>query len=573
MKTKQQKQVEKKADWSRFLVLIYLIIISILFIANYNRIFDEKIDMNGDNIVYYSLGKSLADGKGYINTIGFEETPHGHFPPGYPAFISVLMKAGISSIHAIKVANGFLLYFSLMLLFFIFADLSKNNLIAFTATAFLAYHSQLLRFATIMMSEILYIFVTALIILIVLKWNVKTIFAERKKLWRDISLIILLSASLAYLYFVRTIGVSLMLAVLFYYGIIFIQSLIKYFRIRWNDSGLPTKQAMTEMVKYAAICGVALISLLAPKMAWDARNIKCFGRAGSNYTSVFLQKEGGGQMETLADWLERLKNNPTNYITNFIPTAIFNSLPDTEKPTLGDWLKGLIFTALMFFALYKSGKKGLVLFLYLGFTFCVLFAYTEIYAGHRHMTPTMPFLVFLFLYGCFEFVKLLIDKYFKVKESKIYAISLSVLVCAIFSLVAQPIYAESMKGIELQAKYKTYNQFNATPSFVQFLQAADWIKGNIPATARIACRKPEIFHIFTDGRKCGNFPFYATPEDILKGFEENKIDYVIIDWWFRHAYHTVVPCIQKYSDKFVVVHQIGGADNQPATYVVRFLHE
>jgi hypothetical protein len=571
MEIKRQKKVEKKIDFSKLLTVIYLIIISVLFIANYNGIFDEKFDMNGDNINYYSLGKSLAAGNGYTNTMGYEESPHGHFPPGYPAFISVLMKSGISSIHAIKVANGFLLYFSLILLFFIFTGLSGNNLIAFTATAFVAYHSGLLRFATIMMSEMLYIFLTALIILIVLKWNVGTIFSERKKLWRDIAAILLLSASLAYLYFVRTIGISLILAVLLYYGIIFIQYAVKTVKNRKIVEKYKENKVL--LIKYASICGVVLISLLAPKMAWDARNIKCLGHAGSNYAGVFMSKGGGEKMETLADWQERLKNNTTNYITRFIPTAVFNSSPDTGKElTSGDWAKGLIFILLMFFALYKSGKKGLVLFFYSGLTFCVLAAYSETYAGHRYMTPVMPFLIFLFLYGCYELAKLLIGKFFKIKETQIYVVSLSVAVCAIFSLIAQPIYAESIKEIKLQAKYKTYNQFNATLPFLEFLQAADWIKKNIPDTARIACRKPEIFYISTSGGKCAGIPYYGTPEDVLKSFEENRTDYVIIDWWFGHAYRTVIPCIQKYGDRFRVVHQIGGYNNQPATYVVQVLH-
>jgi hypothetical protein len=571
MKMKRHEKVEKTTGFSKYPAFIYLIIISVLFVTNYNRIFDGKFDMNGDNIVYYSLGKSLAEGKGFTNVIGFEETPHGHFPPGYPAFISVLMKSGINSIHSIKVANGFLLYFSLLLLFFIFSDLSKNNLIAFTATAFVAYHSQLLRFATIMMSEMLYVFLTALIILIVLKWNVQTAFSERRKLWRDIAVILLLSASLAYLYFVRTIGIALILAVLFYYGVILIQYLIQIVQNRKIIEKYKKNKVL--LIKYASICCIVFISLLAPKMAWDARNIKCFGRAGSNYVSQFMAKEGGGKMETLADWQERLKNNSSNYIAKFIPTAVFNSFPDTEKElTAIDWIKGLIFILLMIFALYKSGKKGLALLFYLGLTFCVLATYIETYAGHRHMTPTMPFLIFLFLYGCYGFAELLAGKFLKVKKSRIYTVSLSVAVCIIFLIAVQPVYAKSMKEIELQAKYKTYNQFNTSPSFFEFLQAADWIKKNTPDTARIACRKPEIFYISTAGRKCSGILYYATPEEVLNHFEENKIDYVIIDWWFRHAYHTIVPCIQKYNDRFRIVHQIDGNNNQPATYVVRFLH-
>jgi hypothetical protein len=574
---KQQKTVEKRSgekfNFSKILIPVYLVIISCLFVANYNAIFDEKVDMNGDNIYYYSLGKALSDSKGYTNVIGFDETPHGHFPPGYPAFISMLMQTGISSIHAIKVTNGFLLYFSLLLLFFIFAKLSRNNIIAFVSTSFVACHSQLLRFATIMMSEMLFVFVTALIIFIVLEWNVKKAFSNRKKLLIDIVAICLLSASLAFLYFVRTMGVALIIAVLLYYGVIFVQYLIKTFKERKNADLFGQNKII--LIKYAAICVVVLISLFAPKMAWDARNAKSLGKSGSDYANDFMKKGGGEKMTTFDDWKERLKHNSTAYITNYVPTAIFNSVPQEEqKATTGAWLKGLIFIVLMFLALFKSGQKGLLLLFYVGITFAVLVLYTEIYTGHRYMTPVMPFLIFLFLSGCFELINLLIVKLFKIKSgSKIYTSIISIAACAIFIFAVQPSYAQSFKDIKLQAKYKYYNQANATPSFLEFIQAAQWVQKNIPDSERVASRKPEIFYIFTDGRKCGGFPQYATPEEVIDGFEKNKINYVIIDWWFRHAYATVVPAIQQYPDKFRIVNQFGGANNQPATYVVEFLGE
>ncbi|MDR1542851.1 MAG: hypothetical protein LBS50_00275, partial [Prevotellaceae bacterium] len=312
MKQQTQKTaVAKKVlplQYTKILVPIYLVVISIVFFASYNRIFDEKFDMNGDNIYYYSLGKALADGKGFTNIIGYDETPHGHFPPGYPAFISVLMKMGVNSIHAIKVANGFLLYFSLILLFFIFAHLSKNNIIAFTATVLCTLHAQLLRFSTIMMSESLYIFLSALIIFIVLKWDIKKAFPFGKgekfftrTIWRDIIAIILLSASLAYIYFVRTMGVSLILAVLLYYGIILIWHLIQYFKnfSVITEKSLRTKSAKTK--KYIIIYCILLISFFAAKWSWDARNVECFGKSGTSYVNDFMKKEGGNKMETLAD--------------------------------------------------------------------------------------------------------------------------------------------------------------------------------------------------------------------------------------------------------------------------------
>ena len=570
-----EAKTEKKFIYSKFLVPVYLIVISALFYANYNAIFDEKVDMNGDNIYYYSLGRAMADGKGFTNVIGYEESPHEHFPPGYPAFISVLMKTGLSSIHAIKVANGFLLYLSLILLFFIFAKLSKNNIIAFVSIAFSASHAQLLRFSTIMMSEMLFIFLTALIIFIVLFWNVKDAFANRKKLGIDIGALVLLSVSLAYLYFVRTVGVSLMLAVLIYYGIVFIQYLFK--TIKKTRQKQDVRQDKMVLIKYAVVCFVVILSILVPKMAWDARNRQAFGNAEISYLGDFMNKGGGEKMASFDDWKERIISNSTVYITKYIPSSIIyihNYSPTDTKATSGEWGKGLFFVALMLLALFKSKQKGLLLFFYLGITFCVLLFYPEQFAGHRYMTPVMPFLIFLFIDGFYELSNLFKAKFLRLKaENKVYKNVLAISVCAIFFLIAQSSYSQSFNDIKSQARYKTYNERNAMPPFLEFIQATDWIAKNIPDTARIASRKPEIFYIFSGNRKCAGLPYYGTPEEVLNDFEKNKIDYVLIDWWFRHAYTTVVPCIQKYEDKFRIVHQIGGQNNQPVTYIVQFLRD
>ena len=67
-------------------IYLCLAIIACVFIVNYLKIFDFKPDLNGDNVYYYALGRAIAAGKGYTNIMFLEETPHSHFPPGYPLF-------------------------------------------------------------------------------------------------------------------------------------------------------------------------------------------------------------------------------------------------------------------------------------------------------------------------------------------------------------------------------------------------------------------------------------------------------------------------------------------------------
>lgn len=42
---------------NRFVIAILLLIISVVFFVNYSALYDKKLDMNGDNIYYFALGK------------------------------------------------------------------------------------------------------------------------------------------------------------------------------------------------------------------------------------------------------------------------------------------------------------------------------------------------------------------------------------------------------------------------------------------------------------------------------------------------------------------------------------
>ena len=62
--------MEKKTNYSiqtllesRSFLYVLLLIVTICFVSTYTKIYDVKLDMNGDNIHYYALGKALAERK------------------------------------------------------------------------------------------------------------------------------------------------------------------------------------------------------------------------------------------------------------------------------------------------------------------------------------------------------------------------------------------------------------------------------------------------------------------------------------------------------------------------------
>ena len=563
---------QKKFPLKIVVVLCVSVALSILFFSNYSRTFDHKIDMNGDNIQYYSLGKSLSEGNGFTNTMGFEERPHTHFPPGYPLFISFIMKLGFDDIVSVKMANGFLSFISIFLLCYFLYLISRKWLIAIVSAAFFASHPVILRYSTIMMSESLFIIISLIIFIIIMKWDVTKAFREKKKYWKDTLFLFSLIACMSYVYFIRTMALSLIFAVIFYYAIILLIDFFKWIKLKKQNSeeqNLPERKR--GFLKQGLLLTLLILSFLIPKFAWDARN-NSINKTQDAYVDAFFMKPGGEKMTTFDDWKTRVTNNAVAYTTKWVPTAVFGTYPDAnQKSTAGDWIKGILIIGLFIIALLRLSKGGLLLFLYLGITMAVMLVWPEMYTSHRYITPIIPFLMFLFIYGFYIVIQWLVSRTIKPKNAKNWQKFIAVASCLVFTIMAYPSYAKTMKATETQAKPKDYIAGTTTPALVEYLDAIRWVKANTIDSTRVSTRKPELFYIYSGGRKSALFPQYATPEEVITHFTNNEINYVIIDRWFRHAYVTVIPAVQKYQDKFKIVHQINALEkDMPPTYVLEF---
>ena len=582
MKPKQQKSnktnpiPEKKEFFLfKYRTIVYLAVISLAFIVNYNQTFDEKISLNGDNIHYYSLGKTLSEGKGFTNVMGLKESPHTHFPPGYPCFIALLMKCGINSIHGIKVANGVLLYISLILLYFILAQFAKNRLVAFATVFFTVLHRQILSFACIMMSEMLFLLLSCIVLLIILNFPPDKLFVDKKKRRRDILVLCALAVCLSYIYFVRVMGLTIILAVIAYYGVFTIQKLILWLKKR-NDEQEVIKQNKHLFLKYALVLLLTVVSLLIPKTAWDIRN-KMINQTTDAYTSAYLAKKGGEKMETMADWQERIKNNGSNYVGKYIPSSVLLYEIDVDQypsesgkfPSTMEWIFGILFLILLLYGVAKS-QNGLILFFYVGFTLFVLLGWQEQYGGYRYMLPIIPFLIFLFFNGIANIVTFAC-KFIKKPKPLILQIVV-IFICAFFMY---PNYIEAQNELRLTAKVKRWEQMR-DPRMTNYLSACKFCKDYLPDTIRVITRKPEVFYMYSGYKKSTNFPWYAEPDSIMSLLKKQRATHVIIDDWFRHAYVTLFPAVLANLEKFKVLTEIGKVDNatgQNPTYVLEFNSE
>lgn len=555
----------------RTLVYLCLMVIVCVFVVNYLKIFDYKPDLNGDNVYYYALGKALAAGKGFTNIMFLEETPHSHFPPGYPLFNAGILTFTNSYI-ALKIANGVLFGLSILLLFFFIQKISNHVLLALATCILCSMQEAMLRYSTIVMSEMLFTFLSLTVLYLFTLIDMDRLFSKNRSR-SQLGYFILMLISLNYIYFVRTMGTSIILAAILYTGIICLKKGVEYLKSkRANDNPMivsVNKQALTSNL---LILFIIVASFAGVKTAWDMRN-KSIGVTSSDYLKDFKKKPKGETMTTFSDWTERAKHNLHSYVGKWIPTAVFSDSPEVEKGiTRSNMIQGICILALILFGLTSLKKLQLFLFLYMGITMGVLLIWPEQYAGHRYFIAIIPLFIFLFLNGCLELLNLIAKK---LPPSKLRALlpAGGLVLFVVFFMFPQ--YTKALKPQQNFAKFTAWSEQISDPAFVEYIYAINWCKKNLPENARIACRKPDLFYLFSGGRKATSFPQYASPDDLLKTFQDQKISHVIIDRWFRHGYITVYPVATKdYPEHFRPLIQIGqNSSKQLPTLIFEFSPE
>ena len=239
------------------------------------------------------------------------------------------------------------------------------------------------------------------------------------------------------------------------------------------------------------------------------------------------------------------------------------------KSSGGEIFRGMLIAFLIIFGLIKLPKGGLLLFLYLGATMAVLLVWPEQYGGLRYFIAAIPFFIFLFFYGINAVIL-----YPGKRRRKNIPVFLPAACMIIFALIFMfPAYSQALVEKKQLAKYKTWSPEIAGNAFAEFTAAMQWCGKNLPDSARVICRKPEIFFMYSGGKKCGSFSQYGKPEDILQQLIGQKATHVIIDHWFRHAYYTLYPLISThYPEKFKFVGKFEsrGAQQEPPTLIFEF---
>lgn len=567
----------KKLANHKAVVALYLLILSVIFHGTYDRIFDKKVHLGGDNAGYYILGKSLSQGDGYRSIHTKDKVKANHFPPGYPALIAVVMKTFSSKVTTIKAANGFFMWAALIVLFFLFRALTKNIHLSFIACLLAAYNFHLLEYSTIMMSEISFVLFSAisLLLFVLTDFNKKVY-----KNWRYLLFIL----ALVFAFYIRTLGISLFLSF----------TLILLLQKRWSYAG-------------ALVLGFVL--LVAP---WQIRSQSL---GGNSYVNQLLRKNPYrpelGPM-TLMDWPKRFGMNLKRYFALEITSGVMpfetidykqcvkqlkkeagvqpiaataadstaikkeleskpltlqekqqnaaqRGLPGAKvEVTTTDYIIATLLLLLMAIGLARMRDYRLLVGLYLAGTFGILFLWPEAWFGIRFMLPVVPILIMLALNGMVEAPMFLAQK-LKRKEPWI----LTIVIPFFIFFITKEKFENRIVELEARAKGVYVSKFK------NYFDIATWSNKNLPKDAVVSCRKGQLFYLYAN-RWVTGFRNTLNQEELIETLKNNDVTHVVLDQLgYSSTSRYLYPAIKKYPGKFKIIYQL----KDPDTYLMQFNYE
>lgn len=524
-KTRSKKNEEKKkVDTTKILTYIYFFILIIIFFKIYPTVFDEKIDLNGDNVEYYLLGTSIAQGDGFSDIRLPEKPASNRFPPGYPFIVSLVIKAFSGDIHAIKYVNGIFLLCSILVLFLLFKKIIKNIHLSFVISILLLLNAQLLRSSTIMMSEISYLLFSVIALYALMKINYGSSFYKNGAFY-----VMLLSVVVAYL--IRSSGLALVGGVL----------LVLIFERKW---------------KY--LLGF-LGGFIALNLPWYLRSkISNVGTTGG-YMDILMYKNPYrrelGTME-IKDWVARLFHNAERYITHEIPNGCFSFIDvKYNDPILTkEWIIGIFIVALSIFGLIKLERYRNILLFYLLGNFGIMLLWPEVWFGTRFLLPVIPIILMLSILGSYSMIT-----YFFTKLNIKSGVLINIILPFGFLILASS-FRPGLRTLNENAK-RDY-----PANYKNYFELGVWANQNLSDTSIVACRKPGLFYLFSR-RYSTVYLQTSDTEALIESMQNRKVDYVVLEeLGYSSTARYLYPAIQKYPAKFKAIKRMGESN----TYLFEF---
>lgn len=512
--TQKDKTNSKKHIWYYFAGL------AIVFIIAFSYIFNEKIDLNGDNCDYYMLSTSIVTGLGYSNIASPDLSPTDIFPPGYPILMSVV-RFFTESVFAQKVLNGLFLLASSILLFLFVRKNKLPTSLSFVAACAILLNARVLHFSTMMMSEMSYLLFSVFALWALFKLD------DEKPFWKDVWFYLLVLSS-AYAYHIRTQGIALAAAIICYLLV----------TRKWKET-------------FGYIVGFAVC--LVP---WLIRN-KLVGLGKSRYFdqifAISQHRPEEGEL-TLGGVIERFFDTMQMLITKAVPNTIipYIDVDYQASTTFSEWIIAIVLLAIIIFGFFKFGKIGYFLILYMLATFSVISLFNDP-GENRYITTLVPFLEIGLIVGLYTLISLSLKK---IKIEKKFSPWILAVLFVFFSFP------------KLKAEHEL-NKMPFPPNYENFFKIGAEIKKQLPPTTMVCSRKPNLFYMYSKTWVC-NYKWTTDEKALITDLVDRKVDFVVLEQLgYSSTYRYLLPAIQNNQELFISVMHLP----DPDTYLLRFDRE
>ena len=472
--------------------------------AAYAYVFVHPFLLLVDNQAYYLLAEALLDGHGYTETWLPEPKPANHFPPGYPVLLAGWMGVVGVSVFNAKLLSGCMLLGVVGATYTLSAAVTEDRRMALVITAFVALNAVMLRYGSLVMSEMAFALPSLLALLVLLKSRGATGRVAQAG-WLALT-VLCLGAS----YYVRSIGLFLTVAIITG-GVL---------GKRWREAG-------------AVGIGFALLAL--PWFIYGRR------LGGNTYSQALFAKEWHLRELGPASPLEilgRIPENAAGYLSGPMVEAL---MPGYALWTAG-WVPAVV--ALMALMLIAAGFGWWTLpalraeiGTYVACSIGILLVWGPGWVHIRFLVPLLPLMLMAAVWGGWSLLSR------AAKEPLSPYLLLPLLAFSGMALKEERAWAQEPDGL---------NWMNARALAVQAASL-------LPQDAVVAARSDDQVAYLT-GRKTVYLTASRDADRLMEGLAQQRATHVWIDQSSRNVYwRYVVPIIDANPQHFERIARVTGA--------------
>ena len=501
--------------------------IILLYIVVYGYSFDEKIDLNGDNMGYYASAKNIVRGKGFSFANDVFATRLNE-PIGYPLLIAAMMLVS-DDMNFISVVNGVLMLACIILLLGIAGLMGIPKLIRGITALYIILNPTLMRYAYIHMSEVPFLFFSLLAIFLFLK--LKPGLPLEKQMPFFLMALVLLG-----MYFTRTAGIILLTGFILY---------------------------LVYDKKYIAASTLAVIFFICIG-AWNL-NAPSSNRYVQQVLMVNPYDMYQGKL-TLKTGINRFVNNLKRYAGREIPAVIFPFLDlgqnkPAKKIHYGVGIGFALLTLLGLWYKFPEHKERLLIFLYLAGSMAMLLMWPSQWFGTRFITPLIPFVILFAMKGLHDLSSWIGKKTGWASASLIPGLA----------LMAVPFFIGIKPGRNTISSIRDAHRSAKTKypeAYQNFFNLGKWAKINLPANSVVASRKPGLFYFTYQGPTCYYPTNSKTSNEFFKGLFDSRASHLVME---ELGYKTT-PYLKFFTDNLPQNFQLLHTIPNPDTKIFRILY-